>query len=255
MGLVTQDALAAALVQALAAAIEAGLAEAVVVAPGAADAGPAWTSTVTVGGALTGTLAVSVSDTGARAIADRLLRLDHAPDAAVLGAMLGEMWAQAIGAVAGTPDFAAVTLTAEAPVSGPTAGGRGWVLSVNAAALAQVMVAGTLAAGVATAPLADPASGRVAATHGADDPNLAVLMDIDLPLVVRFARTDLTLKALTELGPGSIVDMGRSPEDPVEILVGGQVVAQGEVVVVGGNYGVRIINLLGPAERLRALEA
>lgn len=254
MGLVTQDALAAALVQALAAAIEAGLGEAVSVAPGAADAGPAWTTTVTVGGALTGTLAVSVSDTGARTIADRLLRLDHEPDAAVLAAMLEQMWAQAIGTVASTPDFAGVTLTAEAPVSAPRAGGRGWVLSIDAAILAQVMVAGTLAAGVATASPPTSAGTRVAATD-ADDPNLAVLMDIDLPLVVRFARTDLTLKALTELGPGSIVDMGRSPEEPVEILVGGQVVAQGEVVVVGGNYGVRIINLLGPAERLRALEA
>ena len=65
---------------------------------------------------------------------------------------------------------------------------------------------------------------------------------------------EMTLRALTQLGPGSVVDMGRSPDAPVQLLVGSQVVAQGEVVVVGGNYGVRITHLVSPADRLRAME-
>jgi flagellar motor switch protein FliN/FliY len=49
--------------------------------------------------------------------------------------------------------------------------------------------------------------------------------------------------------------MGRSPDAPVEMLVGEQVIARGEVVIVSGNYGVRITDLVSPADRVRALEA
>ena len=51
-----------------------------------------------------------------------------------------------------------------------------------------------------------------------------------------------------------MVDMGRSPDEPVQLLVGSQVIAEGEVVVVAGNYGVRITSLVSPAERLRAMD-
>ena len=66
-----------------------------------------------------------------------------------------------------------------------------------------------------------------------------VILDIELPLVVRFGRTELPLRALARLGPGSLIDLGRSADDPVDVLVSNRVVARGEVVVVGGNYGVR----------------
>ncbi len=67
--------------------------------------------------------------------------------------------------------------------------------------------------------------------------------------------TIMTMKALSSLGPGSIVDMGRSPDEPCEMLVSDKVIARGEVVIVGGNYGIRITDLVSPAERVRALEA
>ena len=94
----------------------------------------------------------------------------------------------------------------------------------------------------------------VTADAWAGPENLDVVLDIDLPLVVRFARTTMSIRSLSTLGPGSIVDMERSPDDPVQILVGDRVIARGEVVVVGGNYGVRITDLTSPAERVR-LEA
>ena len=84
---------------------------------------------------------------------------------------------------------------------------------------------------------------------------LDVIMDIDLPLVVRFGRTELPLKALTEMGPGSVIDLGRSPDDPVEVLISNRVVARGEVVIVAGHYGVRVRDVVSPAERARSLEA
>ena len=82
-----------------------------------------------------------------------------------------------------------------------------------------------------------------------------MLIDIDLPLVVRFGRTELPLRQLTQLGPGSVIDLGRSPDDPVEVLVSNRVVARGEVVVVSGSYGVRILDVVSQRERVRSMEA
>ena len=57
------------------------------------------------------------------------------------------------------------------------------------------------------------------------------------------------------LRQSSSVSMGRSPDDPVELLVSDQVIARGEVVIVGGNYGVRVTQLVSPADRAKGLEA
>jgi flagellar motor switch protein FliN len=84
---------------------------------------------------------------------------------------------------------------------------------------------------------------------------LDVIMDIDLPLVVRFGRTELPLKTLTALGPGSVIDLGRSPDELVDVLISNRVVARGEVVIVSGNYGVRVREVVSPVERARSLEA
>lgn len=89
---------------------------------------------------------------------------------------------------------------------------------------------------------------RHATTNGSD--NLDLVLDIDLPMSVRFGRTEMALGALTRLGPGSVIDLGRSPDEPVEMIVSGRVVARGDVVVVGGNFGVRITDVLhAPAAR------
>lgn len=84
---------------------------------------------------------------------------------------------------------------------------------------------------------------------------LDVILDLDLPLVVRFGRTELPLRTLTSLGPGSVIDLGRSPDEPVDVLISNRVVARGDVVIVGGNYGVRVRDVVSPAERARSLEA
>jgi flagellar motor switch protein FliN/FliY len=84
---------------------------------------------------------------------------------------------------------------------------------------------------------------------------IEVILDIDLPVVVRFGRTEMPIRALSRLGPGSVLDLGRSPDDPVEILVSGKVVATGEVVVVAGNYGIRILDVVNPSERVPIVEA
>ena len=93
------------------------------------------------------------------------------------------------------------------------------------------------------------------ATHQVDQSRIDVILDIDLPVVVRFGRTDLPLRTLTRLGPGSVIDLGRSPDEPVELMVSNRVVARGEVVIVGGNYGIRILDVVSPSERMPWVEA
>jgi flagellar motor switch protein FliN/FliY len=75
--------------------------------------------------------------------------------------------------------------------------------------------------------------------------NLDLILDLELPLAVRFGKTEMTLEALTKLEPGSLIDLQRSPEESVDVLVNGKLVAEGQVVVVGGNYGVRITAIKG----------
>jgi flagellar motor switch protein FliN len=83
--------------------------------------------------------------------------------------------------------------------------------------------------------------------------NLDVILDIDLPLAIRFGETKMTLAALTRVGPGSMIDLGRAPDEPVDVLVNGKLVARGEVVVVAGNYGIRVVEVMSTAERIRTL--
>lgn len=112
---------------------------------------------------------------------------------------------------------------------------------------------------------ADPAPQSVASTGAAGwsdarttapyPANLDVILDIDLPLSVRFGESEMTLDALTKLGPGSVIDLKRSPDEPVDVLVNGRLVARGEVVVVSGNYGVRILEVVSAADRMRTMRA
>lgn len=81
--------------------------------------------------------------------------------------------------------------------------------------------------------------------------NLEVILDIELPMSVVFGQTEMTLDALTKLGPGSVIDLGRSPDEFVDVLVNGRRVARGEVVVVGGNYGVRVREVVSAADRIK----
>jgi flagellar motor switch protein FliN/FliY len=75
-------------------------------------------------------------------------------------------------------------------------------------------------------------------------------MDIELPVTLRFGRTQMTLQQVIELGTGSVIDFGQGADEPVEILVNGRVVARGEAVMVQGNYGVRIAQIESRRERL-----
>lgn len=79
---------------------------------------------------------------------------------------------------------------------------------------------------------------------------LDVLLDIELPVTVRLGSAEMTFGDVMGLGAGSLVEFERAPDDPVEVLVNGRVVARGEMVMVQGNYGVRITEISSRRERL-----
>jgi flagellar motor switch protein FliN/FliY len=80
-----------------------------------------------------------------------------------------------------------------------------------------------------------------------------LLLDVELPVSVSFGRAQVALKDLIKLTTGSIVELNRSIAEPVEVIVNNCVIARGEVVVVEGNFGVRIQQVVSRQERLRTL--
>jgi len=82
---------------------------------------------------------------------------------------------------------------------------------------------------------------------------LDLLLDADLPVSISFGKAQLPLKEVVNLTTGSTVELNRGVSEPVEILVNQRLIARGEVGVVEGNYGVRILEIVSPQERLGSL--
>lgn len=103
------------------------------------------------------------------------------------------------------------------------------------------------------APQAPPAH-QPGASAAAPPPNsIELLLDVELPVSVSFGRAQLPLKDVIKLTTGSIVELNRSISEPVEVIVNNCVIARGEVVVVEGNFGIRIKQVISRQERLRTL--
>jgi flagellar motor switch protein FliN/FliY len=83
--------------------------------------------------------------------------------------------------------------------------------------------------------------------------NLDLLLDIELPVVVRMGHTEMPLGELLKLTPGSILELNRPADAPVDLLVNGKQIAKGEVVVVDGNFAFRITEIETTAQRLQNL--
>jgi flagellar motor switch protein FliN len=75
---------------------------------------------------------------------------------------------------------------------------------------------------------------------GSEQVNLELVLDVELNVTVRFGQRQLTLREVLELTSGSVIELDRQVEEPVELLLDGKVIARGEAVVVDGNYGLRI---------------
>jgi flagellar motor switch protein FliN len=83
--------------------------------------------------------------------------------------------------------------------------------------------------------------------------NIDLLLDVELPVSVSFGNSEMLLKDLLKLGAGSVIELDKSVNDPVTIIVNQKPIAKGEVVMVDGNYGVRILEVESTADRIRSL--
>jgi|SRR5579884_1996600 len=98
-----------------------------------------------------------------------------------------------------------------------------------------------------------PAPAAVDAAANRKGRSIDLLLDVELPVSVSFGRAQLALKDVIKLTTGSIVELNRSITEPVDVIVNNCVIARGEVVVVEGNFGVRIHQVISRQERLRTL--
>ena len=92
-----------------------------------------------------------------------------------------------------------------------------------------------------------------AAVAEIQNPNLELLLDVALDATLCFGQKQMLLRDILELHPGAAVVLDRHVEEPVDLLVGGRMVARGEVVIVDGNYGLRITEIVSPQQRIAFL--
>ena len=179
-----------------------------------------------------------------------------------LGARIGRIPATSQSQVAlfnpSRPPFAlegAVLVEAEISVDG---GFSGLLRMVFSASLAESL-------GSAVTGMGFPDHGSALSTKGSFDdslarniadspPNIQMLLDINLNVTIELGRTRLSIRKVLELGPGSIIELDRLAGEPVDLLVNDKVVAKGEVVVVDEYFGIRVISLVSPEERIKQLK-
>jgi flagellar motor switch protein FliN/FliY len=127
-------------------------------------------------------------------------------------------------------------------------------------ALAEQTAASTPAASPApAAAAAKPAAASVfKPLSGSSEKSTAdidLIMDVPVQLTVELGRTRLTIKNLLQLGQGSVVELDGLAGEPMDIFVNGYLIAQGEVVVVDDKYGIRLTDIITPAERINRLNS
>ena len=91
------------------------------------------------------------------------------------------------------------------------------------------------------------------AAHGGTSNDIDFILDIPVQLTVELGRTKIAIKNLLQLAQGSVVELDGLAGEPMDVLVNGCLIAQGEVVVVNDKFGIRLTDVITPAERIRKL--
>lgn len=87
-----------------------------------------------------------------------------------------------------------------------------------------------------------------------EDENLDVILDIPVTISMEIGRTNISIRNLLQLNQGSVVELDRLAGEPMDVLVNGTLVAHGEVVVVNEKFGIRLTDVISPAERVKKLK-
>ena len=96
-----------------------------------------------------------------------------------------------------------------------------------------------------------PKAGNFAANPAGNDINM--ILDIPVQLTVELGRTRIPIKHILQLAQGSVVELEAMAGEPMDVLVNGYLIAQGEVVVVNEKFGIRLTDIVTPSERMRRL--
>ena len=93
--------------------------------------------------------------------------------------------------------------------------------------------------------------------HGgvAGDIKLDAILDVPVTIAMEIGRTRINIRNLLQLNQGSVVELDRLAGEPMDVLVNGTLIAQGEVVVVNEKFGIRLTDIVSPADRVRKLGA
>jgi flagellar motor switch protein FliN/FliY len=94
---------------------------------------------------------------------------------------------------------------------------------------------------------------NVTALEDGADSGIGLLCDIELDATLQFGSREMALREILELGPGDVVELDRHISEPVDLVVGDRIVAKGEVVVVNGNFALRITEVATPQLRLESI--
>ncbi|WP_028534015.1 flagellar motor switch protein FliN [Paludibacterium yongneupense] len=124
---------------------------------------------------------------------------------------------------------------------------------------AAAMAEQTVADSAEAAPAPAPATGLFKDLGAGDPaqnmpPNLDMILDIPVALTVELGRTKIAIRNLLQLAQGSVVELDGLAGEPMDVLVNGCLIAQGEVVVVNDKFGIRLTDIITPAERIRRLQ-
>ena len=126
--------------------------------------------------------------------------------------------------------------------------------AADAASSDDTAEAQALAAESADADVFRPLSENAPAASGESTPReLEMVMEIPVTLSVELGRTRLSIRELLDLAKGSIVELEGLAGEPMDIMINGYLIAQGEVVVIEDSYGIRVSDIITPAERLQRL--
>jgi flagellar motor switch protein FliN/FliY len=84
--------------------------------------------------------------------------------------------------------------------------------------------------------------------------NLDLLLGVTLQVTVELGRTKMNIEEILHLGPGSVIELEKLAGEPVDVLINDKMIARGEVVVLDDRFGVRITDVLPPAQRISSLK-
>jgi flagellar motor switch protein FliN len=112
-----------------------------------------------------------------------------------------------------------------------------------------------------SAPVVEPVAESVAldnlsssSSSVGDDINLDVILDIPVTISMEIGNTKINIRNLLQLNQGSVVELDRMAGEPLDVVVNGTLIAHGEVVVVNEKFGIRLTDIISPAERVKKLK-